>query len=51
MGWGNGELVFNGVKYNISVNEKIKGLETDGGSSCTTKRMHLMPLNGTLKNG
>lgn len=32
--------------------EKMKKVvETDGGDSCTTIQMYLMPLNRTLKHG
>ena len=34
--------------YRVSVWEDEKVLEMDGGDSCTTMRMYLMPLNYTL---
>ena len=48
-GWGfgvGGEL-FNG--YIVSAGEDEKVLEMDGGDSCTTMWMYLMPQNNTLK--
>ena len=48
-GWkegGIGELLFNGLRVSVLQDEKDSA---DDGNDCSTTRMHLMPLNCTLK--
>ena len=46
---GIGELLFNGLRVSVLQDEKGSA---DAGNDCSTiMRMHLMPLNCTLKNG